>query len=927
LGKYFTFGSKSEAMKFRSPLRSAFFPFLILLGLVLVAGIARRGDSEHLSGKRAWLARHISASAAPFRDRQPSGESRGEKETDAPELASLQEYFSTLDPADQRVHAERLVDAGHDLELLKQNRLKSGGYELQWTGTDAEMGGRTRAILWDPLVNNKVWAGGVTGGLWYNPDITSADSRWTPVNDFWDNLAISCLTYDPNQPLTMYAGTGEAQTALITYRESGGRGVGIWKTTDGGQSWELIPSTSGFAYVTKIVVRNEGGSSVIYAGVVSGYYHGQQQSAPSDGLFRSADGGNTWQQVLPNMPGQTVPYGISDVAVSADGRIYAGTMPNMDGIGGGVILYSDAGTPGTWTVFSDYADLIPTLGYLPIPGRVVLAVSPSNPAVVYAAISAGIHDPGTQPIFRGVFILRTSNRGGSWTDIPTPDGDDVWANLAWHAMTLAVDPNNPDVLWAGGLDVWRTQNAGNSWEHLSDWAMMYNGGGATYVHADQQTIVPRPGSSSDILFGCDGGVFMTQNGNVPKVSLVFQEKNKGYNTLQFYTCALHPGAGEEQFLGGLQDNGSLLYQGTPLNIGSMISGGDGSYCFWDKDNPSVYLTSVYYNRYYIFTNGGMSNYGDEESGVFINPADYSSQYNTLYANAADFWGTNADKLLRVSNIPVNGYGYFLPVNSGCNTYFSHIKVSPYTTGGNTTVFAGSATGQLYRINKANAFPETTEIGSPDFPAGSISCVATGGSEDTLLVTFSNYGVNSLWQTCDGGQNWRSVEGNLPDMPVRWAIYHPQNSRQAMIATELGVWTSSNLNADNVVWTPQTSGMANVRVDMLTLRESDHTVLAASHGRGLFTCNFPLDLNTSQPELTRTDEPLMVYSGKGTLSVQPGFPDAGVFVIYSMSGRQVLSGKLSGGGSRQTLNTRSLSAGIYLLEVSSGKRKQWAKVVL
>ncbi len=913
-------------MKHRLEISRTYAASVIIIAIAAMAMGMLHLDTKRIGNKRTAYELFLKEAAAPYKNfKKPVG---GDMEkADSPELASLQEYFMTMDPVEKRVTAERLPAAYKMQDLMQSRKTKSGDYELQWTGTDAEMGGRTRAIMWDPIIDNKVWAGGVTGGLWYNNDITLASSSWHAVNDMWANLAISCITYDPNNPLTMYAGTGEAQTALITYRESGGRGVGIWKTSDGGQSWNLIPATTGFAYVTKMVVRNEAGTSVIYAGVVSGYYHGNQQSQPTDGLYRSANGGQTWQQVLPNIAGNTVPYGVSDVALGADGRIYVGTMPNLDGNGGAVVLFSDNGTPGSWTVFDDVATLIPTMGYLPLPGRVVLTTSASNANVVYAAFAAGIHDPGTDPIYRGLFIYRSNDKGATWNEVLTPVGDDVWANLAWHAMTIAVDPNNPEVLYAGGLDLWRTSNNGTSWDHLSDWTRMYYGGGNTYVHADQHTIVYKLGSSSKMLFGCDGGVFYTQTGNSSASSVVFQQKNKNYNTLQFYSGALHPAAGEQQFIGGLQDNGSLLYQGSPLTINSMISGGDGAYCFWDQDNPAVYFTSVYYNRYYLFNNGQQVNYIDEYSGVFINPADYSSQYNTLYANAVDFWGNNADRLLKVYNIPTNGIGYSLALNSGCTSYFSSVKVSPFTVAGNTTLFLGSVSGQLYKVKKANGYPETTEIGSPSFPAANISSIAIGGSEDTLLVTFSNYGVSSIWQTYNGGQAWREVEGNLPDMPVRWAIYHPQNCRQALIATELGVWSTSNLGDANVLWTPQTTGLANVRVDMLTLRLSDNTVLAASHGRGLFSCTFNIDLNTSTPELAGETDLFSVYASEYGIEIQSTLKQPAEYRVYSMSGSRITGGKLEGGTSRKLVTASGLAHGVYLVSLQAGNRKMVKKIVL
>ena len=137
----------------------------------------------------------------------------------------------------------------------------------------------------------------------------------------------------------------------------------------------------------------------------------------------------------------------------------------------------------------------------------------------------------------------------------------------------------------------------------------------------------------------------------------------------------------------------------------------------------------------------------------------------------------------------------------------------------------------------------SEIGSEDLPVAYVSSLTIGGSEDTLIATFSNYGVPSVWQTCDGGQVWKNISGNIPDMPVRWAIYHPQNSKQVMIATEIGIWTTSNAVADDVIWEPDIN-MPNVRIDMLQIRSQDNTVLAATHGRGLMFGTWNYDPGTS-----------------------------------------------------------------------------------
>jgi PKD repeat protein len=163
---------------------------------------------------------------------------------------------------------------------------------------------------------------------------------------------------------------------------------------------------------------------------------------------------------------------------------------------------------------------------------------------------------------------------------------------------------------------------------------------------------------------------------------------------------------------------------------------------------------------------------------------------------------------------------------------------------------------VVRVDNANtATPTSTNI-STGLPLAYITCVEVEtGNDNHLLVTFSNYGVNSVWESVNGGTSWTSVEGNLPDMPIRWALFNPSNSAQALLATELGVWSTDNLNGASTVWGASNSGLANVRVDMLQLRTSDKLVIAATHGRGLFSS----DLFTS-PTALFSAESVLGYIG-------------------------------------------------------------------
>jgi hypothetical protein len=179
----------------------------------------------------------------------------------------------------------------------------------------------------------------------------------------------------------------------------------------------------------------------------------------------------------------------------------------------------------------------------------------------------------------------------------------------------------------------------------------------------------------------------------------------------------------------------------------------------------------------------------------------------------------------------------------------------------------------------------------------------------------------VWQSYDAAVSWVEKEGNLPDMPVRWAIYHPQNARAAMLATEIGVWTSNNLHCPDVTWQPDNSGLANVRVDMLQVRKTDNTVLACTHGRGFYTTSFNYNPATNIAELAVGD--LIIYPNPASdlvfiqdINGQDGKRD---LEIYSANGSLVYKQSVSFENQKAVLKINELTAGIYYIKIlSDGK---------
>ncbi len=749
------------------------------------------------------------------------------KKQDRPDLAREQEVQLTKDPSLGYVPMERLQSA---FNQVKQQRFQRGpqlpantAAAATWTERGpSNVGGRTRALMYDPndLTNKKVWAGGVGGGLWYTDDISVAAPLWINVNDFWANIAIGCITYNPANKLEMFVGTGEGW-----YNADAIRGLGIWKTSDGGITWAQLPSTnnSTFYHVQKIVVSSAG---VVYAATRSG------------GVRRSTDGGNSWSQVLAGAA--------ADLEIGADGTLYASIgIFSTDGI-----YSSTNGT--TWTKRNTGANGFPTSGF----NRIEIACAPSDANVLYALTQEEVNDGIGE-------IYKSSDKGVNWTTVNKPtDADldittDFTRGQAWYDLIAAVDPNNSANLIVGGVDLFYTANSGSTWTQISKWSNNANLNtlSCSIVHADQHAITFQPGSSTVFLSGNDGGIYRCANVTTAGSSSQFSNKNSGYNVTQYYACAINGTSGSNNFIAGAQDNGTQKYTTSGMNSTTSVTGGDGAYCFIDQTNGNYQISSYVYNYYYRTTNNWLTKTTISSStttGSFINPADYDD------ANAILYSAYSTSQVQRISGIRSTPAAAAQFTVTGMTAKATHLRVSPYASTGTTTLFVGTGDGKLYKVTNAQgASPVTTSIGSTSFPVGSVSCVEIGATENDLLVTFYNYGVTSVWRTTNGGSTWSSKEGDLPDMPVRWAFYNPANLSEALLATEVGVWSTSDITAASPAWTANNNGLSNVRVDMLQYRSSDKTLIAATHGRGLFSTNY---LSTTIPSANFTVSDSTICSG-------------------------------------------------------------------
>ncbi len=554
-------------------------------------------------------------------------------------------------------------------------------------------------------------------------------------------------------------------------------------------------------------------------------YVGCNSISNTAGLQRYTKATGTWTNITPTGLATRIP----DLELSSTGRLhivcgYYNTAAASSGY-----RYTDNPATVTASSWTSPATTFPTQY------NVALA---SNGNTLYALPSTSAWQVTT--------IYKSTNGGANWSATGTTPA--FTSGQAWYCMAVAIDPNNANNVIVGSLDCYKTTNGGTSWTKISNWV----GTTGQYVHADQQIITWR--NNNQVLVGCDGGVHYSSNGGT-----TFQDKNTGLRIKQFYAVANHP-TSTNYFLAGAQDNGVHQLNNPGMGSSVEVTGGDGAFVHIDQDQPQYQWGSYVYNQYRRSTNSGSSwtsvNYSST-AGRFINPTDYDDAANIMYCSGA------ANTFVRWSN-PQSGSTFAaVSMTALSSTTVSAVKTSPYTS--NTVFFAGGGSGLLPRLIKAtnaNATPTFTSIISSSMQVSgtNISCVELGTNESNIIVSFSNYGVSNVWVTNNGGTSWTAIDGNLPDMPVRWVMFYPGDNTKAIIATETGIWQTELINGAATVWDPET-GFPNVRTDMLQYRSSDQLLSAATHGRGLFTTTF-----TTGPDTQPPTAPVLSSTGTTTSTI-------------------------------------------------------------
>jgi photosystem II stability/assembly factor-like uncharacterized protein len=768
------------------------------------------------------------------------------------------------------------------------------------------IGGRIRSVAVDPTNPDVIYCGSVSGGIWKSTD---AGAGWLPTNDMAANLVIGALAIDPNNTDIIYAGTGEGY-----YNVDALRGAGLLKSTDGGATYSLItaftgyPSNPGFPYyINDIYIRSDN-SALLWA-------------ATNSGLFKSTNAGANWTYVLGLNNGARTYRCTQIVADPTDPATFYVAFGNFSRDG----IYK---TTNGGTNFTRLTAGFPAGGFT----RIAMAVSKSNPSILYAVL--------TDSVTYGTYAVeRSTDAGATWAAVTTPMdpflGGTHLGNQGWYNNVVAVDPEDPNRVYVGGINSFRSTNGGGNW------SLMTNGYPSAYpfMHVDQHAMTFDPNNPSTIYIGNDGGMYKTTDGGT-----TFAAINNGLAVTQFYSAAAHPST--DTYYGGTQDNGTVKTSGAPS--WSTALGGDGGATAVDFTTPSTVYTEYVYLNFQksvnsggswsrsmngIPTSGGQQSDGTSDRCAFIapfvmdptNPQTLVAGTYRVYrtTNGAASWSAISGDLTGETGgaLGVGGYGSVISA-------LAIAKSAP------ATIYAGTSgydtTSRIWvTTNTGTTWSNVTKSPLPNRAVSSIAVDPANASR--AYAGFSGYNTNTpgtaghVFRTLTRGGSWTNVSGNLPDVPVNAiALDTAHADVHIIVGTDLGVFETTN---GGTTWTEQNTGMAKVSVFDLDLRY-DGVLLAATHGRGVFSTTGSIitsveEIPSGIPAAHRLGQNYPnPFNPVTTIPFEVASTSRVTLVVYDAAGREVerlFDGELEPGSYRSTFDARNRASGVYFTVLESRQR--------
>ncbi|HNS16800.1 MAG TPA: T9SS type A sorting domain-containing protein [Bacteroidales bacterium] len=747
-----------------------------------------------------------------------------------------------------------------------------------WRGPN-NIGGRMLCIALDVDDESHLLAGSASGGMWHSTD---AGQSWKKTTSPDAEQSATCIVQDrrAGKHHIWYYGTGELLSTtnrnISTNVRTVGIGNGIFKSTDNGASWVPLAST-------------QGGSPEVLNEIFQGVWRIATDPVSTDkdivyaacygAIMRSENGGATWQVVLGDLPNKSF---CTDIAITSDGILYA----LLSGYGWGVEPPDKAGIWRSANGIS-WTNITPT-GF-PADNRVSrLALAPSNNNVMYVFTESQSTDMAP---FNGyantvnTFWKMTWDAEADtaiWED-RTPgmkgagNGDinsfpNSFVVYGGYTFTMGVKPDNENVVFIGGLNVYRSENGfADSLQTTYIGGYPFDMDSLHGLHPDEHGIAFLHSDPSVMFLANDGGIYVTQDCMADSMDNSWTRLNYKLTTTQFYSVAIdHGAANDDWILGGLQDNNwyysvtedpselwfdiDICYDGFATCVADdweycVISAYSGN--IWTSQfDDDMHTKNIFYQlpdtllAYYDPVMGSNSLFPFYQNFALdpnTNEIFYLPTVTSIWRKD-DMKAASYDTSLR--NV---GWTHLSNVDIGQASDISYIAVS---TSPPNRLYYGTSLGKLFRLDDAHTGnPVPVDITGDDFPPNAFLAFIDIDPEDAdhAMVVFSNYGVQSLFHTTDGGATWTAVGGNLEEHPdgsgsgpsVRCSKKVVRDGQDAVfVGTSVGLYSTNELKGDSTIWVKEgASSIGNVIVDMIDSRSSDGFMAVGTHGNGVYSKHF------------------------------------------------------------------------------------------
>jgi len=742
--------------------------------------------------------------------------------------------------------------------------------------------GRTNVIVIDPVTPSVAYLGSVGGGVWKTTNCCSTATTWAVTTDdpLVSTSSIDDLVLDPNDHNVVYAGTGDLNFGSFSMGTAG-----ILKSTDQGGTWTVLGSTvflpnfpeppgvfPQYQAVGKVRVdpRN---SSIVIAGTKTG-------------LFFSYDAGVNWTGPCITDGFNTQRHDVTGMAVSDNGAstdLYAavGTrgfatpvQPDLNQNGANGVYHTTvpaSGCPASWTLLTTGANGWPagTGAGAPFPantlGRVELAMAPSNHQVLYAEVQAIANGGGT--IQGGLLgVWRTTDGGATWNKQSGPtglggcDGD---SGQNWYNQALAVDPNNPDVLFMSTIDIYKSLNGAANFTNIT---CGYAGGQT--VHVDQHALAFVPGSSSVMLSGSDGGVYVSTNANLPPSSGTpsFTQLNDTLSTIEFYSGDITAGFATSATPGvnaGAQDNGSsvFVWSGNPgPAMWQLRKGGDGMFARIEPKAGLRWYQESQNGNLAVSTTGPFGGQQNATGGWTADTLSFVFPYeidryncpaatcNHMIAGSNRVWETLTGA---VPNVWTAISPNLCKGTLGPRSFINQLAFAPSDT---TVALVGTNDGNVqygFALNNSPSTAAWVDVtgGNTVLPNRPILDVtvhptnpttgfaAVGGFDQNTPATPGHVFEVACTANC-ASFTWTNKSGNLPNIPVDSIIGNPLFPQQVFAGTDWGLYYTDDITQNPPIWFRFQAGLPNTMIWDMAI-DRDNTALALfTRSRGAFAWVLP-----------------------------------------------------------------------------------------